>query len=144
MSYYYDEAKSDAAETVRNFMDVIVYRLMDGEKVSDDLYNDYPDGDSYHHENHVDKAYSLTEADEILDTLSEYEETDDGLWIGQAPREAISTQAAYTYGNAVYGMWQKFIKDINKHDFDADAPDGESERDKQKRIEATIENDILN
>jgi hypothetical protein len=39
---------------------------------------------------------------------------------------------------------RKFIKDINKHDFDADAPDGESERDKQKRIEATIENDILN
>lgn len=146
MSYYHDEAMSDAAETVRNYMEQIVDRLMDCDKVSDDLLNDYPNGDSYHHENRVDKEYSLTEADEILDTLSKYEEDDDGLWSGQLPREAISTQAAYTYGNAVYGMWRDFINDINKYDFEADAPEGvdETEEDKRKRIETTIENDILN
>ncbi len=110
---YLQEAQSDAWETCDNFVDEMVQQWKDSGEVSSDLYNDYRNGDSYHHESHVDKSYRLTEAAELLDALSEYEETDNGLWDGQDPREAISTQAAYTYGNAVMGEWAKLIEDIN-------------------------------
>ncbi len=114
---YLDDARRDAAETVRNFLDEVVEQLIDRARgASDDLYNDYHDGDSYHHETHVDKAYNLQEAAELLDQLSEYEETDSGLWEGLAPREAIGAQAAYTYGQAVSCLWAELIKEINEDD----------------------------
>jgi hypothetical protein len=104
---------SDAQDTARNFIDEIVEQYVDKGEVSGDLNNDYPDGDAYHHENHVDKEYSLTEAAEVLDSLSQHEETDSGLWEELEPREAISAQAAYTYGNAVYSRWTDLVKEIN-------------------------------
>lgn len=113
MSYYTD-ARFDARYTVENFIDEIVHDLIENGEASDDLLNDYGNGDSYHHESHVDKSYRLTEADELLDELREYEETDSGLWQGLQPREAISAQAAYTYGNAVMSFWFDLIKEINE------------------------------
>ena len=110
---YRDEARNDAKETVRNFEDEILEQLLDKGEASDDLLNDYSGGDSWHHESHVDKSYRLTEAAELLDELSYYEETDSGLWEGLAPRDAISAQAAYTYGNAVYSEFQDLIREIN-------------------------------
>jgi hypothetical protein len=101
------EARSDAQDTALNFLDEIVDQLLDGGGVSNDLLNDYPDGDSYHHENHVDRDYDL------LDELGDYEETDSGLWKGMRPRQAISCQAAYTYGKAVASLWNDLIKEIN-------------------------------
>lgn len=112
MSYRQDAA-SDAAETVHNFEDEILEQLLDKGEASDDLLNDYPNGDSWHHECHVDKDYSLQEAAELLDDLSEHEETDSGLWEGLEPRRAIAAQAAYTYGNAVYSEWRDLIEKIN-------------------------------
>lgn len=110
---YREEAMSDAQYMAREFFDSIVEMLMEDGKASDDLYNDYPDGDSYHHESHVDKDYTLGESADILDQLSEDEETDTGLWEGLEPRRAIAAQAAYTYGNAVYSRWRRLIEDIN-------------------------------
>lgn len=110
---YRAEADSDARDTAREFLDTIVDALCDDGEASDDLLNDYPGGDSYHHESHVDKSYSLMEAASLLDQLSDDEETDDGLWEGLPPREAVLAQAAYTYGNAVYSMFQDIIKSIN-------------------------------
>lgn len=111
---YLQQAADDAAETVRNFADEILEQLWDDGKASDDLLNDYPDGDAWHHENHVDKAYDLSEAANLIDELSAFEETDKGLWEGQQPKEAIGTCAAYTYGNAVYEQWDDLIKEINE------------------------------
>lgn len=111
---YLLEAETDAKEMVVNFIDQIVEKLIEEGKASNDLNNDYSDGDSYHHESHVDKSYSLLEAAELLDQLDDFEETDDGLWEGQKPRDAISAQAAYTYGNAVYSEWQELIEKINE------------------------------
>jgi hypothetical protein len=110
---YLREAADDAAETVRNFEDEILEQLIDNGEASDDLFNDYPNGDSWHHESHVDKWYSLTDAAELIDQLSDHEETDNGLWEGQQPKEAIGTCAAYTYGNAVLSEWNDLIKEIN-------------------------------
>lgn len=112
MSYRQDAA-SDAAETVHNFADEILEQLLDKGEASDDLLNDYPSGDSWHHESHIDKSYNLQEAAELLDDLSDYEETDSGLWEGLEPRQAITAQAAYTYGSAVYSEWRDLIEKIN-------------------------------
>jgi hypothetical protein len=110
---YLREATDDAAETVRNFADEILEQLLDKGEASDDLLNDYPNGDAWHHESHVDKWYSLIDAAELIDQLSEFEEDDSGLWQGQQPKEAISTCAAFTYGNAVYSEWRELIEKIN-------------------------------
>ncbi len=107
------EARDDARETARNFIDEIVRSLLDTGAASDDLNNDYPEGDSYHPENHEYRDYILSEATELLDELSDYEETDSGLWEGQSPRQAICIQAAYTYGNAVYHYWRSLVREIN-------------------------------
>ena len=109
---YNMQAMSDAHDMVSEFADEIADQLSAGE-ASTDLFNDYSNGDSYHHESHVDKEYSLSEAAAILEQLSEHEETDSGLWEGLAPRDAISAQAAYTYGHAVMSHWQSVIREIN-------------------------------
>lgn len=113
MTNYRAEALDDARSTVSEFADEIVEKIMDGGDASDDLNNDYSNGDAYHHESHVDRDYNLREAAELLDDLSDFEETDSGLWEGLEPRKAIAAQAAYTYGNAVYSNWTDLIGEIN-------------------------------
>jgi hypothetical protein len=126
---YYLEALSDAWATLDNFADEMVEQFATDGEVSNDLNNDYDNGDEYHHLTHVDKAYTLTEAAAVLDQLSDYEETDNGLWEGLDPREAISAQAAYTYGNCVYAKWSELVDDLNGHldsladSLPADAPE---------------------
>jgi hypothetical protein len=113
---YRQEAKEDASEMVLHFVDQIVDQLISDGTASDDMYNGYTEGDSYHHERHIDRSYTLIEAATAIDELHEFEETDSGLWDGMSPRDAISAQAAYTYGNAVASMWSSFIDDINNDD----------------------------
>lgn len=135
---YREDARADAVSTVENYEDEIVEMLADDGKASDDLLNDYGSGDSYHHESHVDKFYDLTEAAELLDELSDYEETDSGLWQGLEPRRAIAAQAAYTYGNAVYSFFSDLIGEIN--DAVADALDtlGEKHNEEIDTAEAEV------
>ena len=90
------------------------------------------------HENHVDKSYTLSEAAELLDDLDDYEETDEGLWEDLSPRDAISAQAAYTYGNAVNYLFGDLTKKINKDDDIEDLL-----RDYQN-IEDKVKEDIAN
>jgi len=110
---YRKEAASDARDMAENFLDAIVEQIEAKGEASTDLNNDYSGGDEYHHSYHVDKSYSLLEAAELLDQLSDFEETDYGLWEGLDPREAVSAMAAYTYGNAVMSYWDDLIKEIN-------------------------------
>jgi hypothetical protein len=105
-------ADSDARDAIEYFLDEIVSRAFDDR-------DEVPTGidewsDSYHHETHVDRSYSLMEAAEILDQLSKYEETDRGLWEGQEPRDAVITQAAFTYGNAVYQEFRTLVESVNE------------------------------
>ena len=111
---YRANARVDAIDMVQHFEDEIVEQLVDRGEASDDYNNDYPDGDSYHHESHVDRAYNLLDAAKLLDQLGKFEETDSGLWEGQMPRDAIATQAAFTYGNAVSAFWSELVKAINE------------------------------
>ncbi len=122
MSNYYRDAQDDARETVLEYIDAIVEQLEEKGEASNDLHNDYSGGDAWHHESHVDRWYNLTEAAELLDQLHDYTEEDGGLWQGQEPRAAIGTQAAFTYGNAVYDAWRNLISHINDEyaDWDED------------------------
>jgi hypothetical protein len=145
---YPRHAPDDAADTVRNFADEILEQLLDDGEASDDLLNDYPNGDAWHHECHVDKAYSLIDAATLIDQLVDFEETDSGLWQGQAPKEAISTMAAFTYGNAVYNEWRELIEKINSEaggiisDFDETAEECDDtdalETDKREALRKMI------
>lgn len=123
MSDYYQDARDDAQETVLEYLDTIVEQLQENGEASDDLYNDYDNGDAWHHECHVDRDYNLSEAAELLDQLSEHTEEDSGLWMEQEPRRAIATQAAYTYGNAVYAGWRDLINRINDEYFEWESED---------------------
>lgn len=107
------DAREAAKDTAENFLDEIIEQLMDTGKASDDLSNDYPGGDSWHHENYVDKSYRLLEAAQTIENLRDYQETDSGLWQGLEPIEAVSAMAAYTYGAAVWAKWSELITEIN-------------------------------
>lgn len=114
MKDYNAKAIEDAWDMADNFLEDIITQAVTGE-VSNDLFNDYERGDEYHHSSHVDKEYSLLEAATLLDQLSSHEETDYGLWEGvHDPRQAVGTQAAYTYGNAVMYYWNNVIEEINE------------------------------
>jgi hypothetical protein len=106
MPNWIERTKETARDGIREYQDAIVEQLIRNDEASNDLLNDYDNGDSWHHENGVDREYDLKEAADLL-------ETDRGLWEGQEPRKAISTQAAFTYGNAVHHFWHEFIKEIN-------------------------------
>jgi len=145
MSDYRTRAENDAQETVSEYRDQILEQLLESGKASNDLLNDYPGGDSYHHESHVDKWYDLIEAAELIDQLSEFEETDSGLWEGQNPKDAIGTCAAFTYGSAVYSEWHDLIEEINNgaefiiDKYDDQIDDAEEALEKAKE-EAEAEN----
>jgi chromosome segregation ATPase len=113
MSNYNEKAREKAREAVNSFRDEIVEQFLNGE-ASDDLLNDYPGGDEYHYESHVDRDYNLIEAAMVLHQLCKYEETDKGLWQDLDPRKAICAQAAYTFANAVYNEWRRLIARINE------------------------------
>lgn len=125
---YREEAADDAKRMVTEFIDEILLAIINDGEASTDLYNDYSNGDSYHHETHIDKEYDLMEAAQLLDDLNEFEETDSGLWQSLEPRQAIGAHAAYTYGNAVYDFWRRIVTQINEDVdgfvFDYDDNDG--------------------
>lgn len=137
---YRKSAQDDAYNMAEYFAEQIAEQIAESGKASDDINNDYPHGDSYHHENNVDHYYDLQEAAELLDQLSDYEETDSGLWEGQEPRKAIATQAAFTYGQAVWEMWSDVIKEINEAaDADNWSNDGKAKAGAiQKKVESFI------
>jgi len=147
MSDYRSQAESDAQDTVSEYREQILEQLLESGEASDNLLNDYPSGDAYHHESHVDKWYSLGDAADLIDELSEFEETDSGLWERQQPKEAIGTCAAFTYGNAVYSEWRDLIEKINKEtdtiidDYDDQIGDAENELEKAEKAEETENED---
>lgn len=128
---FHVEAMDDAKIAALHFMPDIMYQIQDqmderdGDEFPDTFQTDfnfnlekyiqdsaYPNGDEYHHLEHVDKEYDLLEAAMILEQLDKFEETDSGLWEGLEPRRAISCQAAYTYGNAVSYCFEELLQYI--------------------------------
>jgi hypothetical protein len=112
---YYHDARCDAVEMAVYFADQVAEHLLRDGVASNDLFNDYNGGDSYHHENHVERGYELLDAAELLDQLGDWKEDDYGLWQGiKDPRDAVEVMAQYTYGNAVQALWRDIIEEINE------------------------------
>jgi hypothetical protein len=129
------EAQDDAKDAVEHFLDEIVDQLTQDGEASTDLTDRRNYSESYHHETHIDRSYSLLDAAKVLDDLGQYEETDSGLWEGQEPRDAISTQAAFTYGNAVYSFFEDEVGSVN----DEVGPVAREMMDERAQIEEAID-----
>ena len=131
--------QEDAKEFIHNFETEMIDMLVDKGEVSDDLYNDYDNGDSFIHESYTDKDYNLSEAAKLLEDLRDYEESDSGLWEGQEPRKAIATQAAYTYSGYVVSCIQDLIKTINDEWESSGFSEGEDETAKRANAEGIVQ-----
>lgn len=116
MKSYRKMAHDDAIELIQEyFKDEIVEQLSKNGRASDDIYNDYANGDEIFHEVIIDRDYKPYDAVILLDELGEYQEDDSGLWEGLTRwDDMLATIAAYTYGNAVMAEWRYHIKHINE------------------------------
>lgn len=103
-------AQQDAVRAVGHFMAEIVGQILKRGYADDDLES-Y--GRGYHHARHVDRAYSLREAVEVLEQLDEHQPEESDVWQGLMPAEAISVMAAYTYGNAVHYWFHDLIDAVH-------------------------------
>lgn len=111
---YREQAEEDAKNLILEyFINEIIEKLIDDGEASDDMYNDYANGDGIFHETIVDRYYRPTEAMELLNNLYQYEEDDSGLWEGRDWEEQLCAKATYTYGNAVMAEWNELIEEIN-------------------------------
>ncbi len=112
---YYVEALEDAANLILDyFIDEIIDQIIENGEASNDINNDYYNGDGIFHEVITDRPYNMSEAAELLSQLYRYKEEDTGLWEGETDVDQIAEiQAAYTYGNAVWENWADLISDIN-------------------------------
>jgi len=118
---WHEKVADDAITLIKEFfMEEIIDQLLDTGSASDDMYNDYDNGDGIFHETVVDQYYTVEEAIDLLGELYDHEEEDEGIWEGQNWQELLSTKAAYTYGNAVMSEWNDIISDINQIELDED------------------------
>lgn len=109
MRNYTQDARDAAKAMALQFIEDIAEQLDDGEASAS--FAMYRGITRWHRANHTDRFYSLLEAAQLLDQLSEHDVS--GLWEGLSPRQAISAEAAHTYGNAVYSSWAGLIDHIN-------------------------------
>jgi hypothetical protein len=113
MPSYRHEIQKETVDFMTDHEDMITEALKDE---SDWDRNDIRDLDQAFHENIVDRAYTLSDAAWILDNCDN-EETDSGLWEGQKPRDAVCTQAAFSFANDVWERSEELYKEI-KENFD--------------------------
>lgn len=94
--------RDEVDEEARNFLieneEMFVKALQND---ADFDYNDIDDLDAYWHESIVDRAYTVADAEYILDNC-ENEETDSGIWEGLDYRDEMSARAAFSYSNDVW------------------------------------------
>jgi hypothetical protein len=109
------EVETDALEIIENYdmIDDFITALIDTGEASTDLYNDYTYLD-YAIAEADDYWRNPTEAIEVIDELSEYEEEDSGLWEGSSNySDILNAIAHYTYTNALYAKIVEKIEEIN-------------------------------
>jgi hypothetical protein len=134
---YRKEAASDALELIDEFTDEIIESL---EAFMDDPMRviDRDRAQTWLHESVIGKRYSLMDAATLLDQLPGHAESDSGLWQGQGPRDAISTQAAFTYRNAVYSIARSYLEDIVSEYQSFEPEDEDDDDDKQMEDARTM------
>lgn len=105
--HYYNYVGEEAKSFVEEHLDEAIKEILDGDTDMNQFIDDYRlhewvDNDFIYH--------NLTDSAHILDQ-SNNEETDSGLWEGQEPREAIQTQAFFTYRTDMYLEIKELLKE---------------------------------
>lgn len=94
---YFKKLEGDAKDFLDYYFDDFLDDIKGG------YGNDYHgmiDGNDGKLHDHIDQELDLNEASDILDQCIN-EETDSGMWNGLPPREAISSQAFWSYKNDI-------------------------------------------
>lgn len=129
---YQKDVRKDAIDFIVDHEDEIKEAIKEG---SDFDANDISCLDEDFHCDIIDRAYSPADAGYILENC-ENEEDDRGLWDGQDPKQAISTMAAFSYGNDVWFEAKEIYEKIKeKYDDTIDAAtdiNNELEEDEQE------------
>ena len=131
---YRANADYDAREFIDNFTEEIIEEL---EAMMSNPMGviDRDRAQTWLHEYITDREYDLLSAAQLLDQLSEHCESDSGLWQGQEPRDAISTQAAFTYRNAVYSIVRSYLENIVS-EYQGFEPEDEDDSDEKQQEDA--------
>jgi hypothetical protein len=134
MPDYEKDVEEDAKDFIENHDDVIIEAIAEylesPGRSEINLYSMNLD-DSFHEEV-VDRSYSLEDAAFII-SASDDPESDSGLWEGQEPADALSTQAAYTYGNDVRSRCEAILEEIIEFAEDLYHEDDDELREKFSR-----------
>ena len=109
MSDYRKDARELAVEFAREYKAAILDRFQSyGETTDPDEYSD-----SWLMESAEEPASSPADCVELLDELDEYEETDEGLWIGaKSWRDILRAIAYYTYQNAAGAFARDLLAEL--------------------------------
>jgi len=114
MTYgYRTEAETAARSIVEIYENEIIERLINGEKASSDLSNDYENGDIDLYFAIGDREYDPKTAIDLLEELDKFSNAIDqrGLW-----QDVLASVAADAYKNAVTAIFDDFINKINEID----------------------------
>lgn len=105
-----EDAKSEARGAIETFIDEIVDQLIDQDGDAPADLREYDED----YTNSLNTSYNLREAADVLHDLSEFEETDSGMWEGEDdPQQAVIIQASLTYQNAVNSYFNSDMEDVN-------------------------------
>lgn len=105
---YDTEIYKEAQSFIYDNEEMIVQALKDD---ADWDYNDIDNLDSLWHETIVDRAYTVADAEYILDNC-ENEEGDSGIWEGLDYRDEMSARAAYSFSNDVWFKCEEMYNEI--------------------------------
>lgn len=110
---YEIKAKNDAKDFIKeHLIEQIIENFIRSSETPTVLYKyKYNDESTY---KYSDEYYSPLEAVTLLDQLSDYEETDRGLFEDKDWRDMLSSIAAFTYKNAVMSFINDLLIEINE------------------------------
>ena len=104
-----DKALEDAERILTDNLDDIVQCCQEGGEFPR-FFSDVVSIDDAVMEMTTADGLSLVEAAQLLAELSQYKETDRGLWKGMEPADAVCSQAYWTYRSAVQSEIQDYVK----------------------------------
>jgi hypothetical protein len=111
MVRYDAEVRTEAVDFIDEMLDEFIEAMQNEE----DYFID-GDIDDRLFESVTDRAYTLSDATFVIENSSNVEE-DSGLWEGKDPREALETQAAFTFSNDVRSEIEEIYESI-KSEYD--------------------------
>lgn len=118
MGEFTDLAEREVKEYIEEYISIVSNGLLDDGRASDDI-NEYGSGEAYYAEYILDRDYQPREAVELIEELSNDEETDESTWSGvKGIRGILSAIASRTYGNRFLRLFGEKIEEINSIDVD--------------------------